>query len=233
MKACLVMITMNEESAIQRQIAAIRSQFDTNIPILIIDSSTDKTADIAKSMGVNVIQQLPPQGYGKAMALGLKEAAKKYDILITMDCDLTYPAEKIAEFIALIQDGWDCVSGNRMQGSNQGMPYLNQFGNWLFAKLVYVLFGYNTTDLTTGMRAYRSEVIRSIQWVPLQFFPAELVLRIFQSNYKIYDCPIEYETRVGEVKMRKGRDLFLLLQAIFYCKYNPVVCNSDHQQDKN
>lgn len=228
MNFCIVMITMNEQEAVKLQIEEIRAKVKKDVPILIVDSSTDRTPEIAESLGAKVIRQYPPQGYGKAMKVGLIEAAKLYDAIITMDCDMTYPAEEIKNFILLLENSYDCVSGSRLLGKNKGMPLLNKIGNWLFAKFVKLLFGYRTTDLTTGMRAYKSNVIKTISWVPLQFFPAELVIRIHQSKFKIIDLPIEYKERIGEVKMRKFRDLMLLLQAIFYCKFVPVQLSKNY-----
>ena len=222
MKFCVVMITMNEEEPIKLQIEEIRSKTYPNVPIIIVDSSTDNTPKIAESMGVKVIRQFPPKGYGKAMKIGLLEAANEYDAIVTLDCDMTYPAENINKFISLLEEGWDCVSASRLLISTKAMPLLNKLGNKLFANFVGLLFGYKTTDLTTGMRAYKSKVINSIEWVPLRFFPAELALRIHQARYKICEKPIEYKERIGEVKMRKVRDLLLLLQAIFYCKFTFV-----------
>lgn len=229
------MITMNEESAIKMQIEEIFSRCGKNTPIIIVDSSSDKTPQIAENLGAKVIRQYPPKGYGKAMKIALMEAAKNYDVVVSMDCDMTYPAECINVFVSLIDEGWDCVSGSRLSGSNKGMPLLNKIANILFANFVLILFGYKTSDLTTGMRAYKSEVINSINWVPLRFFPCELALRIHQARYKICDYPIEYRERIGEVKMRKFRDLMLLLQAIFYCKFTkvPLLKNKNVKEEVN
>jgi len=222
MNFCVVMITMNEEEPVRLQIEEIRRTVRPDIPILIVDSSTDKTPEIAEAMGVRVIRQFPPKGYGKAMKIALLEAAKDYEAVVTLDCDMTYPADRINEFIGLLDQGYDCVSGSRLLGSNKGMPALNKLGNWLFARLVQLLFGYNTTDLTTGMRAYRSSYLQSIEWVPLQFFPCELALRLYQAGAKIIEKPIEYADRVGDVKMQKLRDTLLLFQAIFHCRFTRV-----------
>jgi glycosyltransferase involved in cell wall biosynthesis len=221
-QVCVLMLTMNEEAAVSQQIEEIRKQAGSDIPILIVDSSSDRTADVAARLNAKVVRQFPPRGYGKAMLIGQQEAAKLADIIVTMDCDMSYPAGRIAEFVQLIEQGYDCVSGSRMSGPNQGMPLLNQTANRFFAFLVRWLFGYKVTDLTTGMRAYRSSVITSIEWVPLRFFPAEQGLRLHQAGCKVVEVPIEYQLRVGDVKMRKVRDTIALLQAIYHCWRTPV-----------
>ena len=224
------MITMDEEPAIKLQVEEIQRQTFPDVPIIIVDSSKDKTPEIAESLGVKVIRQFPPKGYGKAMKIGLLEACKSYDAVITLDCDMTYPASKIKEFVSLLEEGFDCVSASRLLGSNEGMPALNRLGNWLFASFVSVLFGYHTTDITTGMRAYKAKVLSSIDWVPLRFFPCELALRIHQAGYKICERPIEYGERIGEVKMRKIRDLLLLIQAILYCRFTRVPVIKENKE---
>ncbi|HUO05703.1 MAG TPA: glycosyltransferase family 2 protein [Candidatus Binataceae bacterium] len=222
MKACVLMITMNEEAAIAPQIEAIRKSAGADIPIVIVDSSADRTPEIATSLGAKVIRQFPPLGYGKAMLLGQREAAKIADAIVTLDCDMTYPAERIPEFIGLIEQGYDCVSGSRIAAAGEAMPMLNQLGNRAFAMLVRVLFGFPITDLTTGMRALRSSAVTSIEWVPLRFFPAEQGIRFHQAGCRVIEKPIEYRIRVGDVKMQKVRDTIRLLKAIYYCWRVPV-----------
>jgi len=220
--ACVLMLTMNEEKAVGGQIEEIHRHAGQDIPILVVDSSSDRTAEVAQSLGATVVRQFPPRGYGQAMLVGQREAAKLADVIITMDCDMTYPAERIPEFLAHIEKGFDCVSGSRMSGSNQGMPLLNRIGNRAFALLVRLLFGFSIDDLTTGMRAYRSSVISDIEWVPLRFFPAEQALRLHQAGCRILEVPIEYRLRIGDVKMQKVRDTIALVKAILHCWRTPV-----------
>jgi len=224
MKPCILMLTMNEEEAVARQIEEIRKQAGADVAIVVVDSSSDRTPEIAASHGAKVIRQFPPRGYGQAMLLGQREAAKLGDVVVTMDCDMTYPAERIRDFVSLIERGYDCVSGSRIEGLNEGMPLLNRLANRGFALLVRVLFRFRVTDLTTGMRAYRSSVINAIEWVPLRFFPAEQGLRIYQAGCKVIEVPISYRLRIGEVKMRKLRDTIALIQAIYHCWRTPVRC---------
>jgi glycosyltransferase involved in cell wall biosynthesis len=221
-QACVLMLTMNEEAAVARQIEEIRKQAGPEIPIVIVDSSSDQTPEIAAGLGATVIRQFPPRGYGRAMLAGQLEAAKLAGVIVTMDCDTTYPAERIPEFIALVEQGYDCVSGSRMNGSSVSMPLLNRLGNRAFALLVRFLFKNPTTDLTTGMRALRSSVVTGIEWVPLRFFPAEQGLRIHQAGFRIVEVPIEYRVRIGEVKMRRVRDTVALFKAIYHCWRTPV-----------
>src|SRR6186713_3024558 len=88
----VVMISMNEEKAVGTVIEDIR-QHAPGAEIVVVDSSKDRTPEIAEQAGARVIRQLPPQGYGKAMEVALRSG--KGDVIITLDCDGTYPANQI------------------------------------------------------------------------------------------------------------------------------------------
>src|SRR6185436_6121949 len=96
MKLTVSMITMNEEGAIAKVVRDIRG-VAPDAEILIVDSSKDRTAEIAQDLGCRVIKQFPPQGYGPAMDRAVREAAG--DIVITLDCDDTYPVEVIPRLV--------------------------------------------------------------------------------------------------------------------------------------
>ena len=91
-KISLTMITLNEELSVKKVIEDIR-KLDERIEIVIVDSSDDRTAEIAKSLGANVFLQHPPKGYGPAMDRALKCSDR--ELIITVDCDDTYPMELI------------------------------------------------------------------------------------------------------------------------------------------
>ena len=188
----VVMATRNEEQAIGKVISDIRAATKNQAEIVIVDGSDDGTPKIAESMGATVISQ-KPQGYGIAVKTALLSATK--NIIITMDCDDTYPAEKIPEFIEKINAGYDVVSGSRMMLENDSMNTINKFGNMLFAKLTSLLYGIEITDITTGMRAYRREVIFGIDWTENTGLSAELLFRPAKKGYRIIEIPIPYKRK--------------------------------------
>jgi glycosyltransferase involved in cell wall biosynthesis len=90
----VAMITLNEEPAVGKVIAEIQAATaGLDAEILVVDSSKDRTPEIATAAGARVVRQFPPQGYGRAMARALTEA--RGEVVITLDCDDTYPAERI------------------------------------------------------------------------------------------------------------------------------------------
>ena len=99
MKLTVSMITMNEEGAVAKVIRDIQ-RVAPDAEVLLVDSSKDRTAEIAQELGARVIKQFPPQGYGPAMDRAVREASG--DVVITLDCDDTYPVEAIPELMRLI-----------------------------------------------------------------------------------------------------------------------------------
>ena len=212
----VVMATRNEEEAIGKVITDIRTATMNQAEIVIVDGSEDTTPKIAESLGATVIRQ-KPQGYGIAVKTALL-AAKK-NIIITMDCDDTYPAEKIPEFVRMIDAGYDVVSGSRMILNNDSMNATNKFGNALFAKLTSLLYGIEITDITTGMRAYRREVIFDIDWTENIGLSAELLFRPAKAGYRIIEIPIPYRKRVGVTKLNPLTGGLKILKSILKYRF--------------
>ena len=194
----VVMATRNEEKAIKKVIDDINSITNNQAEVIVVDGSSDRTPDIAEELGATVIRQ-EPKGYGIAVKLALMSATR--DIIITTDCDDTYPMEDIPKFVDYIEKGYDIVSGSRLAQRLDTMPILNRFGNWFFATLTSILYNIKITDATTGMRAYRKEIIHDINWTENVGLSAELLFRPALRKYKIIEVPISYKDRIGETKL--------------------------------
>ncbi|WP_019217527.1 glycosyltransferase family 2 protein [Legionella tunisiensis] len=199
-RVTVAMITKNEEKAVGSVIQDIK-QVVPDAEIIIVDSSTDQTATIAEELGAGVIRQIPPRGYGPAMERALREANR--DVIITLDCDNTYPSKKIPELASLILDqGYDLVDASRLRKKPQAMPWPNYFGNVAFAWLASLLFFRHLTDLHSGMRAYRKTMIDALQFdAQGAALPVELLLKPIISGYKVHTVFIDYHERIGQSKM--------------------------------
>ncbi len=199
-KISLTMITLNEELSVKKVINDIK-KIDERIEINIVDSSIDKTPEIAKSLGANVYRQYPPVGYGPAMDYALKCSTR--EIIITVDCDDTYPLDQIDYFSKLILDeGYDVVDGNRLPRKPEFMPYLNYFANYFFALIASILFFVRIKDLHSGMRAYRSKIIKSLPYkVEGVSLPVELILWPIRLGLNVKFIDIVYNERIGQSKL--------------------------------
>jgi glycosyltransferase involved in cell wall biosynthesis len=212
----VVTITLNEEAAIAKVIGDVQKATNGDCEIVVVDSSTDRTPEIAESMGAKVVRQ-PARGYGVAMKTAL--LAGSGDVIISTDCDDTYPMEMIPDFMRWISQGYDIVSGSRLLGQQkpEHMPVSNWAANWLFALMCQSLYHFDCTDATTGMRAYRRDVLHSIDWETNYALPAELVIRPALAGKKIKEIAIPYRERVGAVTLNKWRSGKAFLRGI--CKY--------------
>lgn len=198
------MLTMDEEESIARMIDAIRAQAP-DAELLIVDSSLrDKTPIIAEKLGARVLRQLPPRGHGPAMELLMYEAAQQSEALIYLDCDFTYPPEDIPKVRRILEDGADVVNAARIRKKPAAMPLPNYVANKTFALVAKALNGMNVADLHSGMRGYRSSVIRSFYFDGEgDALPIDTLLWPARSGYRVVEIPIEYKDRVGTSKLRK------------------------------
>ncbi|WP_409025289.1 dolichyl-phosphate hexose transferase [Halalkalicoccus salilacus] len=194
----VVMGTYDEEEAIGTVLSDVERVTDGKAEVVCVDGSSDRTPEIAREHGARVIEQ-EPQGYGVAVREAI--LAPDRPVVVTTDCDDTYPMEALPEFLESINEGYDVVSGDRLYHGADAMPAANRLGNEAFALLASVLAGRRVHDTTTGMRAYRREVVESIEWTENTGLSAELLLRPLLRGYAVRERPIEYRERAGETKL--------------------------------
>jgi glycosyltransferase involved in cell wall biosynthesis len=201
MKLTVSMITMNEEGAVAKVIRDIQ-RVAPGAEVLLVDSSKDRTAEIAQELGARVIKQFPPQGYGPAMDRAVREAAG--DVVITLDCDDTYPVEAITEMMRLIDQGYDLVNTTRVHRRPKAMPFVNFLANRFFALGARVMHGLKTTDVHSGMRAYRKSMIDKVQWVAKgPALPVDMYVIPHRLGFRTIEIPIDYRERIGDTTLHR------------------------------
>jgi glycosyltransferase involved in cell wall biosynthesis len=194
----VVMGTYNEEAAISSVLKDIERVGDGRCEVVCVDGSSDRTPEIARDHGARVIEQ-EPQGYGVAVERALRAADRP--VVVTTDCDDTYPMERLPDFLAAINDGADVVSGDRLSRGADAMPLLNRLGNHGLALVASALVGRRLRDVTTGMRAYRRTVIDGIDWTENTGLSAELLMRPVAREFDVREQAIEYDERLGETTL--------------------------------
>ncbi|SDM81230.1 Glycosyl transferase family 2 [Halogranum gelatinilyticum] len=194
----VVMGTYNEEEAIGTVLSDIDEVTDGKAEVVCVDGSSDRTPEIAREHGATVVRQ-QPQGYGVAVREAVLTPNRP--VVVTTDCDDTYPMEQLPEFLEEINAGADVVSGDRLYHGAEAMPAFNRFGNATFAAIASVLMGTRVHDTTTGMRAYRRELLHDIEWTENTGLSAELLIRPVMRDYEVKEVPIAYRERAGETKL--------------------------------
>lgn len=215
----VAMITRNEEKAIAKVMGDVRRHVP-DAEVLVVDSSSDRTAEVAAELGARVIKQFPPRGYGPAMDTALRSAGGK--VVITLDCDDTYPAEMIPELARLVlAEGYDVVDGSRLKSKPAAMPWINYFANYGFALFASLLFLKRVTDLHSGMRAYRKELIDQLRYqVNGAALPVELLLRPLKMGKRLKVIFIEYRERIGQTTMRPLQSAWWTLKRILSIRFS-------------
>lgn len=207
----VVLPTMNEEKAIAVMLPRTRKVLEKmglSYEILVVDKSTDRTPEIAKSVGASVIVQ-DDRGYGDAYLTGFRHARGKF--IVMMDPDGSYDPEDIPKLLEpLIKGKADFVIGTRIKGEmdNGAMSWLHRhIGNPFLTWVLNILFKAEISDAHCGMRAIRRDALEKL---PLQCkgmeFASEMIIEAVKRNLKIVEVPIRYHVRIGDSKLSSFKD---------------------------
>jgi hypothetical protein len=84
------------------------------------------------------------------------------------------------------------------------MPFANFLGNRVFALMARVLLGLKTTDVHSGMRAYRKSMIDAVKWNPYgPALPVDMIAIPFRRGFKVVDVKIDYRERIGQTTLNR------------------------------
>ena len=215
-KITVAMITLNEEKAVGKVIEDIQAALrGADAEILVVNSSKDWTPEIARSKGARVVRQFPPQGYGRAMACALAESCG--EVVITLDCDDTYPADRILLLAEMVLEGRvNLVNASRLESKPASMPRANYLANWLFAFVARWLLGVRTTDVHSGMRAYRGSMLDAVQFDPSgPALPVELLLKPALLGYRVTEIYVPYRERIGATTLKRWESTLWTFRRMF------------------
>ena len=200
----LIIPCYNEEDGVREVIGRLPPVVDE---IVVVDNNcTDRTAEVARSLGARVVEEKQP-GYGAAYKAGL--AAATSDLLVTLDGDGTYPPEEIPRLVdSLLDRGWDFLSANRFPLSDPAaMGISNRVGNWVLTVAAAVLFLKPIRDSQSGMWVFRRAVLERLRLTSDGMaFSEEIKLEALLRGCRFGETHIPYGARIGEVKLQKWRD---------------------------
>jgi glycosyltransferase involved in cell wall biosynthesis len=211
-RIAIVIPTLNECEAVGKVVGSVKQVMDGyDCLVLVVDGhSIDGTDEIAKDMGAEVIYQRG-KGYGDALKTGFSYARKRLDakVIVMMDADLTYDPKHIPALVApILKDEADMVVGNRFAGMQKGaMPFVNRVGNNVLSLVAKLALGLNVYDTQSGMRAFTSELLESMNLVAVGMpLAMEILAEARSVDARIREVPISYRPRVGETKLNPIKD---------------------------
>jgi glycosyltransferase involved in cell wall biosynthesis len=226
MKLTIVIPCYNEAKTIFDLVEAVRAApFPDKEIIVVDDASTDGTRDRLKA-GVEplvsrVLYHDVNQGKGAALRTGF--AAATGDIVIIQDADREYDPSEYPNLIdPILRDEADVVYGSRFLGgrAHRVLYFWHRLGNGVLTLISNMFTNVNLTDMETGYKAFRREVLQKFTIEENRFgFEPEITAKIAKSGCRIYEVGISYHGRTyAEGKKISWKDGFRALYCII--KYN-------------
>jgi len=215
-KIAILIPCYNEEQGIAKVLDSIphhaldKHGFEAKV-IVIDNNSSDRTAEVAKSKGADVIFE-PAKGKGNAIRSGFRHIDRDTAYVLMLDGDNTYDAREMLRLIEpLTNDFCDVVVGSRLGGKiiKKSFKAQNHLANWTYTFLVRCFYGANVTDVLSGYFAWRGDVIVKMR-DHLQSdgfsIEMEMISKMVKLGYSIYSVPITYNIREGETKIESIKD---------------------------
>lgn len=194
---------------------------DTQI-VVVDDGSTDGTGDLVASWGEGrdyfVLVRQENRGKGAAVRAAIPHIDG--EIAVIQDADLEYDPVDVPALIEPIERGIaDVVYGSRLSGGKPQRAYMfwHLLGNKFLSLLTNVLFNTTLSDMETGYKAFRTEVLRSLDLRQNDFgIEPEITGKICKRKLRVYELPIAYYGRTyAEGKKITWRDGFKAIRVLF------------------
>jgi glycosyltransferase involved in cell wall biosynthesis len=223
----VILPALDEERTIGECITKIQKVFydnEINGEIIVADSSTDRTPEIAASLGARVFHA-EKSGYGNAYLTGFKHARGRY--IVMGDADNTYDFLEIPKLLAPLKNGADFVIGSRFKGTihKDSMDGLHRYiGNPVLTLMLNFIFHTHYSDTHSGFRAITREALDRL---PLTTggmeFASEMLVMASKERLRIEEVPISYYPRQTPSKLHSFADGWRHIRFVLLMKPLPFI----------
>jgi glycosyltransferase involved in cell wall biosynthesis len=195
MKLSVILPAYNEVDTILEVLRSVReSPLDKEI-IVVDDGSTDGTKHLLKEKGEGITLLFHDSNLGKGAAIRTAMPYVTGDVVIIQDADLEYHPSEYPRLLAPILAGVaDVVYGSRfLGGTHRVLLFWHAMGNTIITTLSNMLTDLNLSDMETGYKIFRAEVLKKIRIESNRFgFEPEITAKIAKMGCRIYEVPISY-----------------------------------------
>ena len=221
MRVSFLVPAYNEASTIVEVLDRV-SELEVDKQIVVVDDgSTDGTGDLVEHWrdGRDDVVLVRKQNGGKGWAVRAAIPHAQGDIAVIQDADLEYDPADVPALIEPIERGVaDVVFGSRLSGGRPQRAYLfwHLLGNRFLSLLTNILFNTTLSDMETGYKAFRIEVLRSLDLRQDDFgIEPEITAKICKRKLRVYELPIAYYGRTyAEGKKITWRDGFKAIRVL-------------------
>ncbi len=206
-KITVVIPCLNEEQGIAEVLRRMPAFVDE---VIVVDNaSTDRTAEVARSLGAQVIRE-DVRGYGRSYKKGFSMATG--DIIVTLDGDHSYPPDAISYLLeAFFHLEADFLNASRFPvRDRRAMSLKHKIGNLILSLAMSLLFFRWVRDSQSGMWVFRRSILEKMRLESdgMAFSEEIKIEALLQPDVRFEEISILYSSRLGEIKLNPWRDGF-------------------------
>jgi glycosyltransferase involved in cell wall biosynthesis len=223
----VILPALNEELTIGDCIKKIQTVFREKLidgEIIVADASTDRTAEIARSLGAIIVHP-EKKGYGNAYLAAFEHARGQY--IVIGDADDTYDFLEIPNLLTPLKKGTDFVIGSRFKGTihpGSMTPLHRYIGNPVLTWMVNRVFSTQFSDTHSGFRAITRKALNrlNIKTGGMEF-ATEMLVMASKENLRIEEVPINYYPRTLPSKLHSFADGWRHVRFVLLMKPLPFI----------
>ncbi len=208
-KNIVIIPAYNEEENIAGVVLGIKKVVPDADIVVVNDGGQDRTGEIARKSGGQVISLPFNMGYGVALQTGFKYALRRgYEYAVQMDADGQHDPRDILSLLQAVKSGEaDVAIGSRfLEGNSYRIPALRRLGMFIFSFLASVFTGQRITDPTSGYQALnrRGLMFYASDYYPVDFPDADVIIMLHRAGLKVKEVPVTMHSSTTGRSMHSG-----------------------------